>query len=371
VWKVYYYAGAQMVAMRELSGPSGNTLYYLHGDHLGSTSAVTCGNSACGTVGAVLTRQSYYPYGGVRQAGNLPTDITFTGQRSDAGIGLLDFKARAYSPTLGRFISADSIVPGAGNPQKFNRYTFVLNNPLKYTDPTGHREDDGCQVEGCTWSVTGERDEANYYYQEALNWYQTAQPWGEHQSSDDNWIDLGFDWLLENGPELRYFDSNDAMTQSLMSGRGVQQARDAYYTARTNGKAPPVGQPFRHHYDFGPYEFVMAWLPPNGTSHFLGSYDVYITDMGDGTLDFQVKNVTNWASATNLRVPGTEAPWLSEELRPTGSHDAPMPTLTVPFHTVLPGWQRGDTFYGSVHLGGAFTQVYMWNEPLTVSPGQP
>jgi hypothetical protein len=56
---VYYYAGAQMIAMRELSGPSGNTLYYLHSDHLGSTSAVTCGNAACGVVGAVLTRQSY------------------------------------------------------------------------------------------------------------------------------------------------------------------------------------------------------------------------------------------------------------------------------------------------------------------------
>jgi hypothetical protein len=48
------------------------------------------------------------------------------------------FNARYYSQTLGRFVSADSIVPGAGEPQAFNRYAFVLNNPLKYTDPTGH-----------------------------------------------------------------------------------------------------------------------------------------------------------------------------------------------------------------------------------------
>jgi RHS repeat-associated protein len=136
-----------MIAMRELSGTTGNALYYLHGDHLGSTSAVTCGNSACGTVGAVLTRQSYYPYGGVRQAGNLPTDITFTGQRSDT-TGLMHFGARYFSPTLGRFVSADSIVPNPGNPQSLNRYSYVLNSPLKYTDPTGHRE---CGEDGnCT-----------------------------------------------------------------------------------------------------------------------------------------------------------------------------------------------------------------------------
>jgi RHS repeat-associated protein len=86
----------------------------------------------------VLTRQSYYPYGGVRQLGDLPTDITFTGQRSDTGIGLMDFKARAYSPTLGRFVSADTVVPGAGNPQAFNRYSYALSNPLKYNDPSGY-----------------------------------------------------------------------------------------------------------------------------------------------------------------------------------------------------------------------------------------
>jgi len=38
---------------------------YLHSDHLGSTSVTTCGNTACGTVGSVFSRQRYYPYGGV------------------------------------------------------------------------------------------------------------------------------------------------------------------------------------------------------------------------------------------------------------------------------------------------------------------
>jgi hypothetical protein len=54
------------------------------------------------------------------------------------------FNARYYSQTLGRFVSADSIVPGAGNPQAFNRYAFVFNNPLRYIDPTGHASIPSC-----------------------------------------------------------------------------------------------------------------------------------------------------------------------------------------------------------------------------------
>jgi hypothetical protein len=41
---------------------------------------------------------------------------------------------------VGRFIQADTIVPSPGNPQHFNRYSYVLNNPLKYSDPSGHEE---------------------------------------------------------------------------------------------------------------------------------------------------------------------------------------------------------------------------------------
>jgi hypothetical protein len=44
--------------------------------------------------------------------------------------------------SLGRFIQADSIVPGAGNSQAFDRYAYVLNNPLKYPDPSGYFSED-------------------------------------------------------------------------------------------------------------------------------------------------------------------------------------------------------------------------------------
>ena len=68
----------------------------------------------------------------------MPTDIAFTGHRTDATTNLMFYQARYYSPALGRFVSADTIVPGAGNPQAFNRYSYVNNNPVKYIDPSGH-----------------------------------------------------------------------------------------------------------------------------------------------------------------------------------------------------------------------------------------
>ncbi len=127
VVKKYYSVAGQRVGMRE-----NGVLYYLHSDHLGSTSLTT--NES----GDVAAAQKYLPYGEVRWVtGTLPTDLTYTGQRSENGLGLMDYRARFYSGRLGRFISADSIVPGAGS-QHLSRYMYVTGNPILYRDPTGH-----------------------------------------------------------------------------------------------------------------------------------------------------------------------------------------------------------------------------------------
>ena len=90
--------------------------------------------------GSTLTSgcPSFYPFRATR-SGSVPTDKLFTGQRLD-GTGLYYYGARYYDPTIGRFISADTIVPGFANPQSLNRYSYCLNNPLKYTDPSGNYE---------------------------------------------------------------------------------------------------------------------------------------------------------------------------------------------------------------------------------------
>ena len=53
-------------------------------------------------------------------------------------IDLIDMNGRMYDPTVGRFLSPDPYVQDATNPQNFNRYAYCLNNPLKYTDPSGY-----------------------------------------------------------------------------------------------------------------------------------------------------------------------------------------------------------------------------------------
>jgi RHS repeat-associated protein len=99
------------------------------------------------TTGATSNSARYLPFGGTRWESGVATDLRFTGQRQEASIGLYDYGARYYDPLIGRFVSADSVVPGAGNPQALNRYSYVFNNPLKYTDPSGHcpRQMAGCE----------------------------------------------------------------------------------------------------------------------------------------------------------------------------------------------------------------------------------
>jgi len=130
----YYYLGGQRIAQRRAG-----VVYYLHTDHLGSASLTT--DASGNRVGELR----YKPYGETRYIwGVTRTDRRYTGQREEAGLGLYDYGARFYDPLLGRFLSADSIVPQAGNPQTLNRYSYVLNSPLNYRDPSGHTPIDIC-----------------------------------------------------------------------------------------------------------------------------------------------------------------------------------------------------------------------------------
>ena len=61
----------------------------------------------------------------------------YTGHEMMGEFGLINMNGRVYDPTLGRFLSPDNYVQAPGNSQSFNRYSYCLNNPLKYTDPSG------------------------------------------------------------------------------------------------------------------------------------------------------------------------------------------------------------------------------------------
>ncbi len=112
-----------------------NIIYY-HQDHLGSTRIVTDIN------GTKLEDIYYYPFGSSHSdTGEVSMNHKYTSQEFDDETGLYYYGGRYYNARLGRFLSADTIVAAPFNPQALNRYSYVLNNPLRYIDPTGHFTD--------------------------------------------------------------------------------------------------------------------------------------------------------------------------------------------------------------------------------------
>jgi len=90
------------------------------------------------SAGSKSAELRYKAWGETRYTyGTTPTTYHFTGQREESTIGLYFYNARWYDAALGRFVQADTIVSDPGNPQSLNRYTYVYDNPVKYTDPTG------------------------------------------------------------------------------------------------------------------------------------------------------------------------------------------------------------------------------------------
>jgi RHS repeat-associated protein len=131
----HYSFNGQIIATRRKVGTN-DVLRYTHADHLGSTSGQTdtAGNAVTGTY------VRHYAYGTVRagDTSTLNTDRTFTGQKADS-TGLLYLNARYYDPSLGTFLSPDTLVPDAGVLFDYNRFAYARLNPLKYTDPSGHQ----------------------------------------------------------------------------------------------------------------------------------------------------------------------------------------------------------------------------------------
>jgi len=109
-----------------------HTTYFPHTNRMGSTIALSAN-------GAAAAKYQYGPYG---ESSNTLAEVgpgvasyayRYTGQRLDGGTGLIDYKARFYSPALGRFLQPDQ----AGTDQGPNLYLYVADDPVDKTDPTG------------------------------------------------------------------------------------------------------------------------------------------------------------------------------------------------------------------------------------------
>jgi RHS repeat-associated protein len=140
-WTDYLSIGNAKVGMRitNIAAATVSTRYF-HTDHLGSVSVITDEN------GAVVERLSYdawgkrrFPDGTDDPSGSITSQTTrgFTGEEELSVSGLLHLNGRVYDPLLARFTSADPTVTDPLNPQGWNRYSYVGNDPLAFTDPSG------------------------------------------------------------------------------------------------------------------------------------------------------------------------------------------------------------------------------------------
>ena len=114
-------------------------MYYTYTDNLGSITSITDSNgnikqsNRFGAWGEPLDAAGY----GKKEIDNRITDRGYTGHEHLPEFRLINMNGRLYDPQLGRMLSPDNYLQSPDNTQNFNRYSYVLNNPLKYTDPSG------------------------------------------------------------------------------------------------------------------------------------------------------------------------------------------------------------------------------------------
>ncbi|MFA4842824.1 MAG: RHS repeat-associated core domain-containing protein [Candidatus Omnitrophota bacterium] len=159
----------------------GGTSYYYHYDGLGSVTNLTDSS------GATVETYSYDAFGKPSIASSIGNRFMFTGREYDSETGLYHYRARAYSPTLGRFLQRDPI----GYWDSFNLYQYCRDNPVNSIDPLG------------LWVAIGEKpigpgshtviilhpdNESDFKNNKSIPWYKNSK--GEREatlSANPNW----------------------------------------------------------------------------------------------------------------------------------------------------------------------------------------
>jgi RHS repeat-associated protein len=152
VSKEYHYINSPygLVAIIESIGTAIQNTWYAETDHLGSIIGLLRSDKS------YAEKLSFDAWGKRRNPltwtyqGFIPPtliDRGFTGHEHLDSLGLINANGRMYDPVIGRFLGVDPFVQDAGFSQSYNGYSYCLNNPLKFTDPSGY-----------TASVTGDGD---------------------------------------------------------------------------------------------------------------------------------------------------------------------------------------------------------------------
>ncbi|GGI45787.1 hypothetical protein GCM10008018_13870 [Paenibacillus marchantiophytorum] len=128
--KANYIRGDRLLAKKETS--TSKMYYYLYNGH-GDVVQIVDAN------GTTVNQYQYDEWGNiVNKTEGISNSFKYAGEQYDDETGLYYLRARFYDPSVGRFINEDSYEGQINNPLSLNLYTYVENNPLIYSDPTGH-----------------------------------------------------------------------------------------------------------------------------------------------------------------------------------------------------------------------------------------
>jgi len=146
-------AAGGVVAVHTLDVSGNPTTTYIHPDHLGSSDTFTDETGSLAVYPGTTQAQtmSFDAFGMRRDPTNWQYDLTgtqighlkdttdkgYTSQEQLDNVGLVHMNGRVYDPGIGRMVSADPTVPAPFNSQAFNRYAYVYNRPLRFSDLTG------------------------------------------------------------------------------------------------------------------------------------------------------------------------------------------------------------------------------------------
>ena len=260
------------------------------------------------------------------------------------------------------------MVSGAGNPQALNRYAYAVNNPLRYTDPSGHMIDwDGGGGGYSRWHLppdwldhasTGLAVRLQFTSDNLICSLNCVVGYCEERGylPSDSFaqaMEIVRDWFLEAGDEVQYFGPEDPLTQDLMYDPGVEWFREEWAAAgyplpwsheysidEAGGTGGIVRVFVRENLELAITFVGLGSMTPEGqvdaVGGVLGSYEVSVSGEGFGMVKIVIYNETGWASGT--RVPRTK--WSLIQDRPRNA------------------WGPG----------GTIKQYFYWLEPYPVGP---